>query len=96
MPASANYIFADNTENFVSGATSATKCLKVISNIEKVLALELVVASKVSKVKTPGTASLFLEQFLKEFTQQMFTIDKSDFSLNEIERAIEFIYLCKL
>lgn len=68
-PASVDSIVSSNgQEDHVSmGANGATKCLRVIENIETILAIELMNASQALKFREPKKSSPFIESFLKPY-----------------------------
>ncbi|WGF91949.1 histidine ammonia-lyase [Aequorivita marisscotiae] len=68
-PASVDSIVSSNgQEDHVSmGANSATKCLRVIENIETILAIELMNASQALAFRAPKKSSPFIESFLKPY-----------------------------
>lgn len=68
-PASVDSIVSSNgQEDHVSmGANGATKCLKVIENLETILAIELINASQALHFREPLKSSSFVESFLKPY-----------------------------
>jgi histidine ammonia-lyase len=97
VPASLNYISFGDVEDFVSmGASAATKCLQVINNAEKVLALELLSVVSARQSKRPGQTSLFLEQLLAEVQSKIPLTNSEAISNEEVIKAVEFIQLHKL
>lgn len=68
-PASVDSIVSSNgQEDHVSmGANSATKCLKIIENLETILAIELMNASQALAFRMPKKTSPFIESFLKTY-----------------------------
>lgn len=72
-PASVDSIVSSNgQEDHVSmGANAATKLLKVIENTEQVLGLEMLVASRALRFKRPLKSSPKIEDFCKNFNEQL-------------------------
>jgi histidine ammonia-lyase len=68
-PASVDTIDSSNgQEDHVSmGANAATKCYKVLENLEKVISLELFVSSQALEMKRPLTSSKFVENVVSDF-----------------------------
>jgi histidine ammonia-lyase len=73
------------------GANAATKCLRVVYNVEKVLAIELMSAAQAIEFKRPSATSPFLEQFLIDFRRTVsFAVEDRVF-YHDITKAIDFI-----
>jgi histidine ammonia-lyase len=92
-PASVDSISSSNNqEDHVSmGANAATKCLRVVYNVEKVLAIELMSAAQAIEFKRPSATSPFLEQFLIDFRRTVsFAVEDRVF-YHDITKAIDFI-----
>ncbi|MBI2283326.1 MAG: histidine ammonia-lyase [Bacteroidetes bacterium] len=70
-PASVDSISSSNNqEDHVSmGANAATKCFRVIQNVEKVLAIELLSAAQALEFRRPQHSSPKLEQLMASFRQ---------------------------
>lgn len=68
-PASADSIVSSNgQEDHVSmGANAATKCLQVIDNVEKVLAIELLNAAQALEFRRPLKSSQKIEQLIADY-----------------------------
>ncbi len=72
---------SNNQEDHVSmGANSATKCLRVINNVEKVLAIELLVAVQALEYRRPLHSSQKIEHLVQEFRKKV--------SFNETDRFL--------
>jgi histidine ammonia-lyase len=73
------------------GANAATKCLRVINNVEKVLAIELLSATQALEFRRPLKSSPVLEELMSGF-RQVISFNKVDRLLhNDMKAAIEFI-----
>lgn len=81
-PASVDSISSSNNqEDHVSmGANAATKCLRVINNVEKVLAIELLSAAQALEFRRPKISSPVLEDLMHSFRQKI--------SFNEVDRLL--------
>ena len=97
-PASVGNISSgDSHEDFIStGVNAATKCLRVINNVEKVLAIELLVAAKAREFKKSTESPPFLKQLVADFRQQVVSVDEFSILPDDIIKAVEFISNIKL
>ena len=91
-PSSVDSIESSNgQEDHVSmGANGATKCKKVVDNIQTVLAIELFTASQgltFGKLKS----SPFLESFINSFRKEVAIVLEDRVMFNDIENASNFI-----
>lgn len=72
---------SNNQEDHVSmGANGATKCLRVIKNVEKVLAIELLSAAQALDFRRPKKSSTQVEALMKGFREKV--------SFNEVDRLL--------
>src|SRR6201995_458208 len=92
-PASVDSISSSNNqEDHVSmGANAATKCKRVIDNVEKVLAIELLSAAQALDYRRPLTSSPIIEDLISAFRKEV-SFNNADRVLQiDIMKAIEFI-----
>ena len=91
-PASVDSIESSNgQEDHVSmGANAATKCKKVIDNLETVLAIELFTASQALSFANSKT-SPFLENIIKLFRENVNIVAEDRVLHNDIMNAIDFL-----
>ena len=91
-PASVDSIVSSNgQEDHVSmGANAATKALKVVENLETVLAIELMCASQAFYFRNEHTSE-FLGDFLEAFRQEVGFIDRDRVLADDIARAKNFL-----
>ncbi len=91
-PASVDSIESSNgQEDHVSmGANAATKALRVLQNLQKVLAIELLTAAQAMDFRKEKT-SPFLESFLKLYREKVPFIKQDRILQKDIERSVEFI-----
>ena len=92
-PASVDSISSSNNqEDHVSmGANAATKCLRVINNVEKVLAIELLSAAQALEFRRPLKSSPVIEELVSKFRKSV-SFNESDRVLHDdIMEAIQFI-----
>ncbi|MFT4697589.1 MAG: histidine ammonia-lyase [Flavobacteriaceae bacterium] len=91
-PASVDSIVSSNgQEDHVSmGANSATKCLKIVENIERILAIELMNASQ-ALVFRDAKSSDFIEQFLTSFREVVPFVENDRLLATDIHNSILFL-----
>jgi histidine ammonia-lyase len=83
---------SNNQEDHVSmGANAATKCYRLINNIEKVLAIELLTAAQALEFRRPLKSSAVIEAFVAEFRKVVSFNVKDRILHDDIIKAIEFI-----
>ena len=72
-PASVDSIVSSNgQEDHVSmGSNAATKALRIVDNLERILAIELMNASQAIEFRRPLRSSEFLESFLKSYREEV-------------------------
>ena len=92
-PASVDSIpSSNNQEDHVSmGANSATKCKRVIDNVEKVLAIELLTAVQAIEFRRPLKTSPQLEEIITAFRKQISFNEADRILHDDMKLAIEFI-----
>ncbi len=92
-PASVDSISSSNNqEDHVSmGANAATKCYRVIQNVEKVLAIELLAAVQALEYRKPLTSSPAIEKLVKEFRKKISFNESDRFLHEDMVNAIEFM-----
>ena len=92
-PASVDSISSSNNqEDHVSmGANAATKCKRVIDNVEKVLAIELLTAAQALEFRRPLQTSPQLETIVSAFRKEV-SFNEADRVLHDdMMKAIEFL-----
>ena len=92
-PASVDSISSSNNqEDHVSmGANAATKCLRVIDNVEKVLAIELLTAVQAMEYRRPMKSSPVLEVVIEAFREKVSFNEADRFLHDDMMQAVEFI-----
>ncbi len=92
-PASVDSIVSSNgQEDHVSmGANAATKALKIVNNLESVLAVELLNASQALHFRKPLKTSAFLEQFLTAYRAEIPFIEKDEILHDAMFKSLSFI-----
>lgn len=92
-PASIDSIVSSNgQEDHVSmGANAATKTLRIIDNLERILAIELLNASQAIEFRRPLQSSEFIEMFLKSYREEVSFVDVDRILHYDIEKTISFL-----
>jgi histidine ammonia-lyase len=92
-PASVDSISSSNNqEDHVSmGANAATKCYRIINNVEKVLAIELLVAVQAIEYRRPLHSSSEIEQLVSEFRKKIPFNEADRFLHEDMVNAIDFM-----
>jgi histidine ammonia-lyase len=92
-PASVDSIVSSNgQEDHVSmGANAATKCLRVLNNLERILAIELLTASQALTLRKPEKSSDKIESLVNEY-RKVVSFNEADRVLaTDIKASVEFI-----
>ena len=92
MPASSDSIVSSNgQEDHVSmGANAATKLYKVIENVERVLAIELMNAVQAIAFRK-NTSSVFIENFIDTYRNEVPFLDEDRLLHTDIQKSISFL-----
>ena len=92
-PASIDSISSSNNqEDHVSmGANAATKCYRVINNVEKVLAIELLIAAQALEFRKPLHSSPGIEKLIKAFRKRIPFNETDRFLRDDMVNAIAFM-----
>ncbi|MFK2821274.1 histidine ammonia-lyase [Flavobacteriaceae sp. LMIT009] len=92
-PASVDSIVSSNgQEDHVSmGANAATQAYQLITNVEHVLAIEMLNASQAIHFREPLKTSSFLESFLEAYREDVSFVSEDRFLHDDITNSISFI-----
>ncbi len=92
-PASVDSISSSNNqEDHVSmGANAATKCLRVINNVEKVLAIELLTATQALEFRRPLKSSPQIEKVVSAFREKITFISEDRILHDDMMQAVSFL-----
>ncbi|MFV8337145.1 histidine ammonia-lyase [Flavobacterium sp. RSP29] len=92
-PASIDSIVSSNgQEDHVSmGANAATKALRVLDNLERILAIELMNASQAIEYRRPLLSSDFIEMFLSAYREEVPLIKEDRILHYDIENTVSFL-----
>lgn len=92
-PASVDSIVSSNgQEDHVSmGANAATKALRIMDNLERILAIELMNASQAIEFRRPLQSSDFIEMFLKSYRQEVPLVKEDRILHYDIQKSVAFL-----
>jgi len=92
-PSSVDSIPSSNEqEDHVSmGGNGATRLIRVVDNLERILAIELFNAAQAVDFRKPLKTSPYLENFMTHFREYVSFVDHDKVMYSEIENAIRFI-----
>jgi histidine ammonia-lyase len=92
-PASIDSIVSSNgQEDHVSmGANAATKTLKIVENLERIIAIELFNASQAIEFRRPLKSSDFIEMFVKTYREEVPLVTEDRILHYDIEKSIHFL-----
>jgi histidine ammonia-lyase len=93
MPSSVDSIVSSNgQEDHVSmGANSATKCLRLVRNVETILAIELMNASQALHFRKPLKSSPLVESFLKPYRSIVPFVSEDRLLAEDIHASIAYL-----
>ncbi len=97
-PASVDSISSSNNqEDHVSmGANAAVKCLRIIDNIEKVLAIELLIAAQALDFRRPAKSAEAIEALHQSFRKSISFNIEDRVLHDDMIKAVEFLSLYKI
>jgi len=92
-PASVDSIeSSQGQEDHVSmGANAATKAYKVVNNLERILAIELLNAAQALDFRRPKKSSSFIEEFVAKYRTYVDFIEEDKVMFDDINKSIEFL-----
>jgi histidine ammonia-lyase len=73
------------------GANAATKALKVVQNVERVLAIELMTAAQAIEFRRPMRTSKKLEKLMDDFRAVVPFVEDDKVMYTEIDKALKFL-----
>ncbi len=83
---------SNNQEDHVSmGANAATKCKRVVDNVEKVLAIELLTAIQAIDFKRPLKTAPYLEEIITAFRKEISFNDADRVMHDDMIKAVAFL-----
>lgn len=92
-PASVDSIISSNgQEDHVSmGANAATKCYKVVENLQRILAIELLNGAQALEFRKPLRSSATIEKIVSDYRKQVAFVDADKVMYPEIEKSVQFL-----
>ncbi|RAK21753.1 histidine ammonia-lyase [Flavobacterium aquaticum] len=92
-PASIDSIVSSNgQEDHVSmGANAATKTLRIVENVERILAIELLNGSQALEFRRPLKSSEFIEAFVKSYREEVSFVSEDRILHYDIEKSVSFL-----
>ncbi|MEI7978719.1 MAG: histidine ammonia-lyase [Bacteroidota bacterium] len=92
-PASVDSIVSSNgQEDHVSmGANAATKCLRVVKNLERIVAIELLNASQALEFRRPLKSASKIENYIAAYREKVPFVTKDRFLHDDIENSVLFL-----
>lgn len=92
-PASVDTIESSNgQEDHVSmGANAATKCQKVVNNLERILGVELLNAAQAMEFRRPLKSSAPLESLMEEYRKSVPYVAVDRYLHEDMQRSVEFL-----
>lgn len=92
-PASIDSIVSSNgQEDHVSmGANAATKTLRIVENVERILAIELLNGSQALEFRRPLQSSAFIESFVKSYREEVSFVSEDRILHYDIEKSVSFL-----
>jgi histidine ammonia-lyase len=93
-PASVDTIeSSQGQEDHVSmGANAATKCFKVVDNVERILAIELLNAAQALEFRKPLTTSPALSEVVSAYRNEVPFVENDCIMYPLIEKSVEFLH----
>lgn len=83
---------SNEQEDHVSmGANSATKTLRVINNLERIIAIELLNGAQALEFRKPIKTSPYLQEFIEDYRKTVKFIDKDKVMYKEIDATVKFL-----
>ena len=73
------------------GANAATKALKIMENLERILAIELMNASQAIAFRKPLQSSDFIEMFLKAYREEVPLVKEDRILHYDIIKTVDFL-----
>lgn len=92
-PASVDTIdSSQGQEDHVSmGANAATKCVRVVENLEKILAIELMNGAQALEFRRPYRSSAVIEKFVEEYRERVPFINEDCVMYTHMRESVKFL-----
>jgi len=73
------------------GANAATKALRVMENLERILAIELMNASQAIEFRRPLKSSNYIETFLESYRKEVPFVEEDRILHYDIDKTLIFL-----
>jgi histidine ammonia-lyase len=73
------------------GANAATKCYKVVENLQRILAIELFNASQALDFRRPLKSSVLIEKIMLDYRKKVDFVSFDKIMFTEIEKSVQFL-----
>ncbi len=73
------------------GANAATKCYKVMENVERVLAIELFNAAQALEFRRPLKSSPFVEKLVADYRKVVNFVEIDEIMFKHIHASVKFL-----
>jgi histidine ammonia-lyase len=92
-PASVDSIVSSNgQEDHVSmGSNAATKCFKVVENLQRILAIELFNGAQALEFRKPLKSSSIIEKIISDYRKQVSFVEADKIMFPEMEKSVQFL-----
>jgi histidine ammonia-lyase len=92
-PASVDSIVSSNgQEDHVSmGSNAATKCYKVVENLQRILAIELFNGAQAIEFRKPLKSSSYLQKVISDYRKSVAFIEEDQIMYTLIEESVQFV-----
>ena len=92
-PASVDSIVSSNgQEDHVSmGANAATKCYKVVENLQRILAIEIFNATQALQFRMPLKSSSVIEKVITDYRKLVPFVDEDKIMYTQIDQSVQFL-----
>lgn len=92
-PASVDSIVSSNgQEDHVSmGSNAATKCYKVVENLQRILAIELFNGAQALEFRKPLKSSVIIEKVVSDYRKLVPFVEEDKIMYTQIEQSVQFL-----
>jgi histidine ammonia-lyase len=73
------------------GATAAIKLMKILDNLDIIIAIEFMNAAQALEFRRPMKSSPIIEKFVESYRKKVSFIEKDIVMYKEIEKTVEFL-----
>jgi histidine ammonia-lyase len=73
------------------GSNAATKCYKVVENLQRILAIELLNGSQALEFRRPLKSSAIIENLVSDYRKHVPFVEADKIMFTEIEKSVQFL-----